>query len=148
MVRRNDEAFDRGMEGSESAARGWSEDERNAVRDAIELVAARGRDFTADDVWAALPNGFPVNKGMAAQLVAAKRRGLIVNTGRTTFCQKGGAHDHSQRLTVWAPVRGEEPVSQETSQPVADSSQLFDNTPRFPTDDDEPGVTLSGRRGA
>ena len=84
----------------------WTPDQQRAVDAAIAVVArAKGR-FTADDVWAQLGADFPVTKGLAGRLNAAVRRGLIRNTGEVAHAKRGGAHDHAQRLTVWAFMGG------------------------------------------
>ena len=84
----------------------WTPDQQQAVDGAIAVVArAKGR-FTADDVWAQLGPDFPVTKGLAGRLNAAVRRGLIRNTGEVAHAKRGGAHDHAQRLTVWAFIGG------------------------------------------
>lgn len=104
-------AWDRAIEGSLRAQARWTPEEVAAVDAAIATVAARARamhtdfngleDFTADDVWAELGPGFTVTKGLTGRLMAAKHAGLIVNTGRTIIANRGGEHDHGQRLTVW-----------------------------------------------
>lgn len=84
----------------------WTPDQQQAVDAAIAVVArAKGR-FTADDVWAQLGTDFPVTKGLAGRLNAAVRRGVIRNTGEVAHAKRGGAHDHAQRLTVWAFMGG------------------------------------------
>jgi hypothetical protein len=85
----------------EAANRKWTPTEQQQVDNAIRHVARMRPEFTADDVWARLGVSFPVNKGMAARLNVAVRAGVIINTGRTTFSERGGDHDHAQRLTVW-----------------------------------------------
>lgn len=92
------------VEGSERAARKWDEGERAQVDAAIEGVARATAEFTADDVWAALPEGFPVTKGLTPRLLAAKNRGLMRSTGETVIADRGGRHDHSQRLSVWGSL--------------------------------------------
>lgn len=102
-----DDAFARGMCGSALAAGKWSADELSAVDGAICTVAHHRDLFTADDVWATLPEGFPVTKGLAGRLNAAVNRGIIANTGSTAFARRGGEHDHRQRLAVWRSlIRG------------------------------------------
>lgn len=93
--------FERGMDGSRRAARKWTEDEAKKVDAAIAAVAGRLPTFTADAVWAELGDGFPVTKGLASRLTAAKNRGLIENTGTVAPARRGGDHDHAQRLSVW-----------------------------------------------
>jgi hypothetical protein len=41
---------------------------------------------------------------IAGRLNAAARRGIIRNTGELAYAQRGGAHDHAQRLSVWAGI--------------------------------------------
>lgn len=93
--------FDRGMAGSARAARRWTPDEAGAVDRAIEAVARRTETFTSDEVWRELGDGFPVTKGMASRLTAAKNRGVIASTGETRIASRGGDHDHGQRLSLW-----------------------------------------------
>lgn len=93
--------FALGIARSEEAATKWSKEQVELVDYTIVLVARRLDEFTADDVWRQLPTGFPVTKGMAARLVSAERKGRIINTGRLERSQRGGEHDHGQRLTVW-----------------------------------------------
>jgi hypothetical protein len=95
------ETFAAGMAGSERSARRWTPEQVAAVDAAIGACAAFMPAFTADDVWKRLGLDFPVTKGMAARLIAAANRGMIRNTGTTTFSTKGGAHDHRQRLVIW-----------------------------------------------
>jgi hypothetical protein len=38
---------------------------------------------------------------MTARLLVAQRNGVIKNTGEITFAERGGEHDHAQRLTIW-----------------------------------------------
>ncbi len=94
-------AFGRGMRGSERAARRWSAEQVAQVDSAIEQAAISNLEFTADQVWQLLPQDFPVTKGLAARLNAARNRGWIESTGRVAFAQRGGEHDHRQRLAVW-----------------------------------------------
>ncbi len=102
--------FDRGMEGSARAAAKWTDDEVKAVDDAILAVARRKDeakgwgDFTADDIWTELGDGFLVTKGLSGRLVAAANRGVIYNTDRTVLSTREGEHGHSQKLTVWHPA--------------------------------------------
>jgi hypothetical protein len=94
-------AYAAGMEGSDRAGRKWSDDEVELVDEAIRLVARHWNEFTADEIWAMLPDGFPVTKGLAGRLNAARHAGTIAPTGRVAFAQRGGEHDHRQRLAVW-----------------------------------------------
>lgn len=107
-------AIERGEEGTARAARRWTPEESARVDEAIRTVARDatnlgGRtanlgvgEFTTAEVWAELGEGFPVTKGIAAKMTAAKRDGVIENTGRTTY-NDHPRHDHAhgQRLTVW-----------------------------------------------
>ncbi len=80
----------------------WTPEQQKQVDAAISRVAHRQQYFTADDIWADLGAGFPVTKGLAGRLNAAVRRKLIRNTGQISHANRGGAHDHAQRLTVWS----------------------------------------------
>jgi hypothetical protein len=93
--------FDYGIKRSADSAAKWTKEQVELVDHAIILTARREEEFTADDVWRNLPAGFPVTKGMAARLMVAARRGLICSTGYYAKSNRGGAHDHGQRLTVW-----------------------------------------------
>lgn len=93
--------FDRGMAGSARAARRWTDDEQRAVDAAIEAVARTHEQFTSDDVWRHLGDGFLVTKGMASRLKAAKNRRVIASTGETRIAARGGDHDKGQRLSLW-----------------------------------------------
>lgn len=97
------EGFPAGLAGSEDAANRWDEGQKALVDDAIVIVAAKraGETFTSDAVWAQLNNAVPVTKGLTARLIAAEREGTIENTGETTISERGGEHDHGQRLTLW-----------------------------------------------
>jgi hypothetical protein len=97
--------FALGMEKSANAATKWTAEQMLQVDTAIIVASRRFDDFTSEEVWLALPAGFPVTKGMAARLNRAARRGLIVSTGETRRAQRGGRHDHGQRLTVWTRRR-------------------------------------------
>jgi hypothetical protein len=94
--------FDEGIRISESVAtHAWTPHEKALVDRAIELVARRQRQLTADDLWRELGPNFIVTKGLAGRLMAAKHRGLIEPTGDVTFSQRVGEHGHGQRLAVW-----------------------------------------------
>ena len=80
----------------------WTGDQQRQVDDAIVTVSRRKGLFTSDDIWQELGPQFPVTKGLSGRLNAAAKRGFIVNTGRVTTAQRGGLHDHAQRLTIWA----------------------------------------------
>jgi hypothetical protein len=93
--------FAAGLAGSEQAARRWTEDEKKIVFAAIISVAMDKDEFTTDDVWKELAGRVPVTKGMTAMLKLADRKDILGNTGKTVISQRGGQHDHGQRLTVW-----------------------------------------------
>lgn len=96
--------FAAGVEGSERAAERWTDEQKQLVDAAIEAVARRhrgGGEFTADAVWDELNGRVPVTKGLTARLMVADRRQIIGNTGKTVISERGGHHDHGQRLTVW-----------------------------------------------
>jgi hypothetical protein len=110
-------------DGIARAAAKWTDDEVTAVDKAIATVARtaartaaraaaipRGvihgldasAEFTTADVWAELGPGFPVTKGIAGRMTAAKSAGLIANTGRTIIAPRDATGpNHGQRLTVW-----------------------------------------------
>lgn len=113
---------DRRDEGIARAAARWTDEEVAAVDNAIrrcveyarntagatpllEREAAPGvrlDEFTTADVWAELGPGFPVTKGIAGRMLAAKNAGLIANTGRTVIAPADATGpNHGQRLTVW-----------------------------------------------
>lgn len=97
--------FAAGLAGSAAASRAWTPEEVEAIDKAIRRAAftAGAAGFTADDVWKLCPN-VPVTKGLAARLNAAARAGWIRNTGETRTADRGGKHDHGQRLSVWVGV--------------------------------------------
>lgn len=108
-------------EGIARAAARWTAEEEAAVDAAIATVARRKarafaeavttqapgswddrREFTTADVWAELGVDFPVTKGIAGRMTAAKGAGLIANAGRTIIAPKDATGpNHGQRLTVW-----------------------------------------------
>lgn len=90
-----------GMEASKRAADTWTEEQRQQVFDAIVAVAEREDEFTTDAIWAELDGKVPVTKGMTAMLRLAVKRDVLGNTGKTTISERGGKHDHGQRLSVW-----------------------------------------------
>lgn len=93
--------FERGMAESAKAARKWTDVEMTAVDEAIRSCAQFQPEFTADDIWTRLPQGFPVTKGLAARLNKAANAGLILATDRTRKSTRTDSHGHGQRLTVW-----------------------------------------------
>ena len=84
-----------------SANAKWTALQQNLVDQAIRKMARMMPEFTADQVWYELGASFPVTKGMTARLLVAQREGVIKNSGEITFAERGGVHDHAQRLTVW-----------------------------------------------
>lgn len=90
-----------GMEASQRAADTWTEEQRKQVFAAIVVVAERENEFTTDAVWAELDGAVPITKGMTAMLRLAVKRNVIGNTGKTTISERGGKHDHGQRLSIW-----------------------------------------------
>ena len=88
-------------ESQASANAKWTPQEQDRVDAAIRKMARMLPRFTADQVWYELGASFPVTKGMTARLLVAQRNGVIRNTGETTFAERGGKHDHAQRLTIW-----------------------------------------------
>ena len=92
--------FQRGMLGSEAAGLGYTEGEKDEIRDAVIACARTMADFTTDAVWARVPD-IEVTKGMSAILNGLARRGFIKNTLTLRRSTRGGAHDHGQRLSVW-----------------------------------------------
>lgn len=98
------DGFPAGLEGSERAGEAWDEAQKKLVDDAIAAVArahAGGGEFTSDEIWEHLAGAVPVTKGLTARLMMAKRRGLLDSTGKTGISERGGHHDHGQRLTLW-----------------------------------------------
>jgi hypothetical protein len=87
-----------------SATAKWTLQQQDQVDTAIRKMARMMPEFTADQVWYELGASFPVTKGMTARLLVAQRAGVIKNSGLTTFAERGGVHDHAQRLTVWQSV--------------------------------------------
>ena len=84
-----------------SATAKWTPSQQNQVDVAIRKMARMMPEFTADQVWYELGATFPVTKGMTARLLVAQRAGVIKNSGQITYAERGGVHDHAQRLTVW-----------------------------------------------
>ena len=88
-------------ESQASANAKWTPAQQLQVDNAIVKMARMQPRFTADQVWYELGETFPVTKGMTARLMVAERRGVIKNSGEITWAERGGKHDHAQRLTVW-----------------------------------------------
>lgn len=95
------DGIEAGMEASKRAADTWTEEQRQQVMDAIIAVAKREDEFTTDAIWAELDGKVPVTKGMTAMLRLAVKRNVLGNTQKTTISERGGKHDHGQRLTIW-----------------------------------------------
>jgi len=91
-------------ESQASANTHWTPEQQRQVDDAITKMARMLPRFTTDQIWYELGPGFPVSKGMTARLMVAARRGVIRNTGQTAFSERGGRHDHAQRLTIWQSI--------------------------------------------
>ena len=89
------------VESQASANAKWTPQQQMQVDTAIRKMARMLPRFTADQVWYELGASFPVTKGMTARLLVAQRNGVIKNTGEITFAERGGEHDHAQRLTIW-----------------------------------------------
>ncbi len=89
------------VESQASANVKWTPRQQMQVDNAIRKMARMLPRFTADQVWYELGASFPVTKGMTARLLVAQRNGVIKNTGEITFAERGGEHDHAQRLTIW-----------------------------------------------
>ena len=97
--------FVAGLYGSRvSANHKWTDREKIDVDLAIKRAAHLMPEFTTDDIWRILGPLFPVSKGMASRLNLAVNRGIIQNTGRISYADRGGDHDHAQRLTIWASL--------------------------------------------
>jgi hypothetical protein len=88
-------------ESQASANAKWTPAQQDQVDAAIRKMARMLPRFTADEVWHELGATFPVTKGMTARLLVAQRNGVIRNTGEITWADRGGKHDHAQRLTIW-----------------------------------------------
>lgn len=93
--------FAKGMQESARAAGRWDEAQKQLVLDAIIAVAKRLDEFTSDAIWAELAGSVPVTKGLTSLLRLAIKRGILDSTGKTAISDRGGEHDHGQRLTVW-----------------------------------------------
>ena len=95
-------AFRLAIAGSQASAnRKWTPDEQDKVDAAIRKMARMLPKFTTDEIWYELGVLFPVSKGMTARLMVAERAGIIKNSGQLTYAERGGKHDHAQRLTIW-----------------------------------------------
>ena len=88
-------------ESQASANAKWTPAQQLHVDAAIVKMARMKPRFTADEIWYELGASFPVTKGMTARLMVAERRGVIKNSGEITWAERGGKHDHAQRLTIW-----------------------------------------------
>jgi hypothetical protein len=97
--------FIQGMIASQSSADArWTRIEQNQVDAAIAHVAKTKGIFTADDVWQHLGATSLSPKVWLDGLTQHLRRGIIRNTGELAYANRGGAHDHAQRLSVWAGI--------------------------------------------
>jgi hypothetical protein len=91
-----------GAEGSERAAKSWSDAEQLVVEAAITEAAEKHSEFTADAVWAVLGDRVKKTAGMAAMLKRVERKGFISKTDKTAdSTRERGDHDAGRRLTVW-----------------------------------------------
>jgi hypothetical protein len=98
------EGFPAGEAASLRSASAWTEEQKDLVDAAIRAVAqahAGGGEFTSDAIWAHLDGAVPVTKGLTARLMRMSRQRIIDSTGKTEISERGGHHDHGQRLTVW-----------------------------------------------
>lgn len=96
--------FPAGEAGSKKAATRWDDAQLALVDQAILTVAQNhrgGQEFTSDAIWAELDGAVPVTKGLTARLMIASRAKLIDTTGKFAVSDRGGHHDHGQRLSVW-----------------------------------------------
>lgn len=93
-------AFNLGMLGSSNAGDAWTEEQKKRIDSAIRKCATTMEEFTTDDVWALVPD-VPVTKGIASRLLPFVRSGMIENSLRLKIAERGGIHDHAQRLTIW-----------------------------------------------
>lgn len=93
--------FEKGMLGSQASARKWTPEQVKQVDDAILACRKFQAEFTADDIWARLPQDFPVTKGLASRLNSFAKRGLIMASDRTKKSTRTNDHGHGQRLTIW-----------------------------------------------
>jgi hypothetical protein len=89
------------VESQASANAKWTPQQQLQVDQAIRKMARMMPRFTADQVWYELHDALPISKGMTARLMVAERRGVIKNSGEITWAERGGKHDHAQRLTIW-----------------------------------------------
>lgn len=93
--------FEKGMAESAKSARKWTPEQVKQVDEAILACRMFQPEFTADDIWARLPQDFPVTKGLASRLNSMAKRGLIMASDRTRKSTRSNEHGHGQRLTVW-----------------------------------------------
>lgn len=68
---------------------------------AIERLAKRGAEFTADDIWAEIAGKAETHepRALGAMMKRAHKLGVIVATGEVAKTKKRGSHSHWQ--TVW-----------------------------------------------
>lgn len=98
------EGFAAGLDASRRSAGTWTQEQKDRVFEAIRSVALEHDEFTTDLVWERLAGSVPVTKGMTAMLKRADAKGILMSTGKTQVSQRGGQHDHGQRLTIWASL--------------------------------------------
>ena len=97
---KTNDGFARALIGSQTSSNAkWSPLQQKAVDAAIERVAKKHPEFTADHIWLELGEGFPTSKGMAARLTAAANRKIIEQTGALGHSTRPG--NHNQRLSIW-----------------------------------------------
>jgi len=94
--------FEVGMAASAAAGDKWTPGEVATLRAAVRTVAARGFDFTSDDVWKLCPT-VKFTKGMGRLLVGMAGEGVMHSTHQHRVSTRGGDHDHAQSLTLWRP---------------------------------------------
>jgi hypothetical protein len=89
------------VESQASANAKWTPQQQLQVDQAIRQNGAHDATLYSRPSLVRTRRTFPVTKGMTARLLVAQRNGVIKNTGEITFAERGGEHDHAQRLTIW-----------------------------------------------